>query len=98
MARKQRRWRGGQGPGEGDTRACVAQMTGFPARLQRPIIIFWARKTFSAGISMPRSPRATMMPSLASRISSNLTLKEGAEGKLSYKTLSCFPTPVEMRC
>ena len=28
--------------------------------------------TFSTGISMPRSPRATMMPSVASRISSKL--------------------------
>lgn len=57
---------------QGEAHTCVAQMTGFPARLHRPIIIFWARKTFSAGISMPRSPRATMIPSLASRISSNL--------------------------
>ena len=47
-------------------------MTGFPALLHRPIIIFCARKTFSVGISIPRSPRATMMPSDASRISSNL--------------------------
>lgn len=54
----------------------VAQMMGLPALLQRPIIIFCARKTFSAGISIPRSPRATIMPSLASMISSNLTTKE----------------------
>lgn len=51
---------------------CVAHVIGLPALLQRPIIIFWARKTFSVGISIPRSPRATMMPSLASMISSNL--------------------------
>ena len=51
---------------------CVATMTGFPALLHFPIIIFCARKTFSGGISMPRSPRATMTPSVASRISSNL--------------------------
>lgn len=51
-------------------------MMGLPALLQRPIIIFWARKTFSAGISIPRSPRATIMPSLASMISSNLAARE----------------------
>lgn len=28
------------------------------------IMNFCARKTFSRGISMPRSPRATMMPSV----------------------------------
>ena len=50
---------------------CVAQTIGLPARLQRPIIIFCARKIFSVGISMPRSPRATITPSVASRISSN---------------------------
>ena len=31
-------------------------------------IIFWAIQTFSMGISMPRSPRATMMPSDSARI------------------------------
>lgn len=36
------------------------------------IIIFWAKITSSTGISTPRSPRATMMPSEASRISSKL--------------------------
>lgn len=51
---------------------CVAQTMGLPILLHLPVIIFWAMKTFSVGISMPRSPRATMMPSLASRISSNL--------------------------
>ena len=32
------------------------------------IIIFWAIQTFSIGISMPRSPRATIMPSDSARI------------------------------
>ena len=50
---------------------CVAQTIGLPARLHRPIIIFCARKIFSVGISMPRSPRATITPSVDSRISSN---------------------------
>ncbi len=53
---------------------CVAQITGFPALLQRPIIIFWARKTYSVGISIPRSPRATIIPSAALIISSKLKI------------------------
>lgn len=36
------------------------------------MIIFWAKITSSTGISTPMSPRATMMPSDASRISSKL--------------------------
>mmetsp|Transcript_40492 Transcript_40492/g.106845 ORF Transcript_40492/g.106845 Transcript_40492/m.106845 type:complete len:234 (+) Transcript_40492:1415-2116(+) len=53
---------------------CVAQMTGLPAMLHLAIIIFCARKTFSAGISMPRSPRATITPSVSARISSKLRI------------------------
>ena len=47
------------------------RVAGAPARtmLQDWIIIFCARKIFSVGISMPRSPRATMMASLLSRMS-----------------------------
>ena len=37
----------------------MAVMTGLPARLHFWIISFCARKIFSVGISMPRSPRAT---------------------------------------
>ena len=51
---------------------CVAQMIGFPMRLHFEIIIFCARNTFSDGISMPRSPRATIIPSAASMIESML--------------------------
>mmetsp|Transcript_118287 Transcript_118287/g.307237 ORF Transcript_118287/g.307237 Transcript_118287/m.307237 type:complete len:300 (-) Transcript_118287:744-1643(-) len=51
-----------------DSNICVAVTTGLPNVLQTLIIIFCATKTFSGGISMPRSPRATMMPSLASQI------------------------------
>mmetsp|Transcript_18440 Transcript_18440/g.69776 ORF Transcript_18440/g.69776 Transcript_18440/m.69776 type:complete len:243 (+) Transcript_18440:617-1345(+) len=47
---------------------CVAQITGFPRRLQHLIMYFCATNTFSKGISMPRSPRATMIPSDASRM------------------------------
>mmetsp|Transcript_52898 Transcript_52898/g.147305 ORF Transcript_52898/g.147305 Transcript_52898/m.147305 type:complete len:222 (-) Transcript_52898:585-1250(-) len=53
-----------------DSSICVAVMTGLPFKLHLAIIIFCARKTFSGGISMPRSPRATIMPSLASTIAS----------------------------
>ena len=42
-----------------DSSICVAVMTGLPAWLHCWIIIFCARKIFSVGISMPRSPRAT---------------------------------------
>ena len=55
-----------------DSSICVAQMTGLPARLHFAIIDFCARKTFSAGISMPRSPRATITPSVSARIASKL--------------------------
>mmetsp|Transcript_50694 Transcript_50694/g.69528 ORF Transcript_50694/g.69528 Transcript_50694/m.69528 type:complete len:230 (-) Transcript_50694:266-955(-) len=48
-----------------DSSICVAVTTGLPNWLHLEIIIFWARKTFSGGISMPKSPRATMMPSLS---------------------------------
>mmetsp|Transcript_1406 Transcript_1406/g.4254 ORF Transcript_1406/g.4254 Transcript_1406/m.4254 type:complete len:305 (+) Transcript_1406:1338-2252(+) len=57
-----------------DSSICVAQMQGLPATLHFAIIIFCARNTFSDGISMPRSPRATMTPSVAARISSKLRI------------------------
>lgn len=78
------------------SRTWVAQVMGLPARLQRPIIIFWARKTFSVGISMPRSPRATMMPSLASMISSNL-LTVGQKQKKNIKPLAFHPSKLPQR-
>mmetsp|Transcript_3716 Transcript_3716/g.8476 ORF Transcript_3716/g.8476 Transcript_3716/m.8476 type:complete len:232 (+) Transcript_3716:625-1320(+) len=53
-----------------DSSICVAVITGLPIKLHRAIIIFCAKKTFSGGISMPKSPRATMMPSLASTMAS----------------------------
>ena len=49
---------------------CVAVMTGFPARFAFLIIIFWTQKMRSRGISIPRSPRATMIPSLSRTMSS----------------------------
>ena len=57
-----------------DSSICVAQMQNLPAMLHLVIIIFWARATFSEGISMPRSPRATMTPSVYLRMSSKLRM------------------------
>ena len=51
---------------------CVAVTTNLPAMLHLVMSIFCARATFSDGISMPRSPRATMTPSVYLRISSKL--------------------------
>ncbi len=48
----------------------VAVMTGFPSRRPWSMMRFWTLGTLSSGISTPRSPRATMTPSAAPRISS----------------------------
>mmetsp|Transcript_7845 Transcript_7845/g.35071 ORF Transcript_7845/g.35071 Transcript_7845/m.35071 type:complete len:232 (+) Transcript_7845:2527-3222(+) len=56
-----------------DSSICVAVTTGLPAALHFSIMSFCARKIFSVGISMPRSPRATITPSLSSRMSSKFT-------------------------
>ncbi len=48
----------------------VAVMTGLRPTEARRITCFWMTGTFSGAISTPRSPRATMTPSAASRISS----------------------------
>mmetsp|Transcript_67918 Transcript_67918/g.162591 ORF Transcript_67918/g.162591 Transcript_67918/m.162591 type:complete len:253 (-) Transcript_67918:45-803(-) len=53
-----------------DSSICVAVTTNFPAMLHFVISHFCARATFSDGISIPRSPRATMMPSVSRMISS----------------------------
>ncbi len=42
---------------------CVAVMTGIPKRFAVLIRRFWTRGTSSAGISTPKSPRATITPS-----------------------------------
>jgi hypothetical protein len=49
---------------------CVATITGLPTALQAATICFWAQVTCERGISTPRSPRATMIPSDSARISS----------------------------
>ena len=49
---------------------CVAVMTGLPARFAFAMSCFCSVAIYSIGTSTPRSPRATMMPSAACRISS----------------------------
>ena len=58
-----------------DSSICVATTTGFPgaAATHRATISFCQITTSSSGTSTPRSPRATMMPSAASVISSRLS-------------------------
>ena len=53
-----------------DSSIWVAVMTGLPRRLARRMSRFCTMAICSIGISTPRSPRATMMPSAAPRISS----------------------------
>ena len=53
-----------------DSSICVAVMTGLPARLALAMSCFCRMAISSIGTSTPRSPRATMMPSVAFRISS----------------------------
>lgn len=53
-----------------DSSIWVAVTTGLPALLASSIMYFWAINTFSGGISIPRSPLATMIPSEAFKISS----------------------------
>ena len=51
-----------------DSSICVAVITNFPCFRARSMMDFWMNGTFSSAISTPRSPRATMTPSLSSRI------------------------------
>ena len=53
---------------------CVAVITGIPRRFAVLISCFWAIGTSSAGISTPRSPRATITPSHTERIASILAI------------------------
>mmetsp|Transcript_26520 Transcript_26520/g.44332 ORF Transcript_26520/g.44332 Transcript_26520/m.44332 type:complete len:389 (+) Transcript_26520:437-1603(+) len=52
---------------------CVATMTGLPAWLHRRTISFCTLAMLSIGISTAKSPRATMIPSLTSRMLSKFT-------------------------
>jgi hypothetical protein len=53
-----------------DSSIWVAVIEGLPARPASCSSRFWTSGTSSMGSSMPRSPRATMMPSAAAMISS----------------------------
>merc|ERR1719201_1500970 len=56
-----------------DSSICVATITGLPASTQRRTISFCHVVTCQMSTSTPRSPRATMMPSEDSTISSRLS-------------------------
>mmetsp|Transcript_30124 Transcript_30124/g.84134 ORF Transcript_30124/g.84134 Transcript_30124/m.84134 type:complete len:348 (+) Transcript_30124:380-1423(+) len=56
-----------------DSSICVATITGLPARLHLATTLFCTANTSCAGISMPRSPRATMIPSLAAMMASTFS-------------------------
>mmetsp|Transcript_19376 Transcript_19376/g.36405 ORF Transcript_19376/g.36405 Transcript_19376/m.36405 type:complete len:201 (-) Transcript_19376:495-1097(-) len=64
----------GRGARSIESNICVAVTTNLPCSLHFMIIIFCTSPTFSMSISMPMSPRATMMPSLAAMISSMLLM------------------------
>mmetsp|Transcript_10422 Transcript_10422/g.47034 ORF Transcript_10422/g.47034 Transcript_10422/m.47034 type:complete len:301 (+) Transcript_10422:843-1745(+) len=64
----------GRGAPVMDSSIWVAVMTGLPLRLAFRIIIFWTQNIRSRGISMPRSPRATMTPSVYLRMSSKFAM------------------------
>lgn len=53
-----------------DSTICVATMANFPALMHFVTMSFCNSMIFSKGVSMPKSPLATMTPSLASTISS----------------------------
>ena len=55
----------------------VATITGLPAARQARVSRFWIGGTEVTGSSTPRSPRATMMPSEASRISAKASTAAG---------------------
>ena len=56
---------------------CVATITGLPAARQARVSRFWIGGTCWTGSSTPRSPRATMMPSEASRIAAKALTAAG---------------------
>ncbi len=58
----------GRGCSTIDCSICVAVMTGLPTSLQAAMMRFCSSGNSCGGISMPRSPRATIRPSAASRM------------------------------
>mmetsp|Transcript_114300 Transcript_114300/g.158683 ORF Transcript_114300/g.158683 Transcript_114300/m.158683 type:complete len:235 (-) Transcript_114300:328-1032(-) len=70
LATSQASARVGKGLSSIEASISVAVTTYLPAALHFVIIIFCAIQTFSIGISMPRSPRATITPSVSARMAS----------------------------
>ena len=60
-----------------DSSICVAVMTGTPAALDASINCFCTMGTCSAGISTPKSPRATIIPSAISKIAAKSSNASG---------------------
>ena len=60
-----------------DSSICVAVITGFPASRPSRMIRFWASGTWAAPISTPRSPRATISPSVTATIASSCSTASG---------------------
>ena len=56
-----------------DSSICVAVITGRRKSSARRMICFWISGTFSGATSTPRSPRATITPSVISRMASRLS-------------------------
>lgn len=73
-----------------DSSICVAHITGFPMRLHFAVSVFCTRNTCSGGISIPKSPRATIMPSASAIISSALKSTRYASRKTRLS--SCIAT------
>ena len=72
-----------------DSSICVAVMTGLPARLACAMSCFCRMAISSIGTSTPRSPRATMMPSAAFRISSKCS--RASERSILAMMKGCLP-------
>ena len=73
-----------------DSSICVAVITGLPTRTAREMRSFWMMAICSTGISTPRSPRATMMPSLALRMSSRCL--SASARSIFAMTKGCLPS------
>ena len=82
-----------------DSSIWVAVMTGMPRRFALRMIVFWIGGTSSVAISTPRSPRATITPSLAARISSRWSIACGFSSlAISGTGLPCRVMNARARC
>ena len=60
-----------------DSNICVATITGLPAAVHFSTINFCKCGTLAPSISTPKSPRATIIASVAAMISSKLSIAKG---------------------